>query len=126
MREGVQRDKTLVAQVIKSAAVKLIGSGTRHGIHDASRGSSVLGREVTGFHLEFTDRLLTDRIRNCRAAPLLAKEGLVVIRSVHHRVVVDSGRTVKAHEPGSAVIRGGWREKNEIFPTSTVHRQILD
>ena len=108
-------------------AVDRVGAGLGHDVDEAAGTASELGGRAVGHHLEFLDRVETDRKGRPLAAALLAEERVVVVRAVDRHVVVDALLAVDRNLVAVGTLHDGdsRRERHEAQEVAAVVRQIV-
>src|SRR5262249_33637425 len=104
-RQRIARAQFVVAIVVERVTVQFVGAALGHGVGHAACRAAVFGGIIRGVDLKLTNRRLTYRIVNARAAALFGKERLVVVASVYRVVVQQSRNSAKADQAKSAVGR---------------------
>ncbi len=124
--ERVGRPPLVVAKEVEARSVELVRPALGHSVHDSAGGAAVLGRVVRRRHLELSDGVGADRIRETRAATFLREEGLRVVPTVDGVVVQEAGDPAEADEAEGAVRCGARRHQRKRRPATRVRRQVGD
>src|SRR5262249_41114527 len=120
------RPPIVVALVVERVAMQIIRAALGHGVGHAARRAAVFGGIIRGVDLKLTNRRLTDRIVNARAATLFGEERLVIVASIYRVVVQQSRNSSKADQTKGAVGCRAGRQEGEIGPSTPVDGQLVD
>ena len=120
-------DRVPLAEIVRGAR-ELVRARLRDDVHEASRGAPELRGRPLVHDDDFLDRVLVEGEGGPLAAPLLAEEGVVEVRSVHGNVVEDPPLSSDVENRAVRTLRDGdaRREERVVEEVAAVVGQVVD
>ena len=112
--------------ILMRGAVKFVGAGFRHHIHESAGTAAELRWRSVGHHLEFADRVQIHRERRALAAALFPKKGVVIVRAINRNVVVDALLPIDGNLIAIGPLHNGnpWGQAHQVEKIASVVGQI--